>query len=659
MEQFEQLQIVLDEGLQELTTLWRDIGLDQATVQERKKTVLNQFKNITDRMLNEEKSFKTRLLESLEHHSRVCQKLSKEMGVSYDEPDAHLSLLELQQAMKAEAVKLGDMKEERMKEVLKLKKIDEDICNKICMDPYYVSSTTVPTTAQLEGLKDHIRRMDEEKFDREEKYIGMKEAILRLYTELEEEPMSDMEREVACEETERFVLSSTNLAQVSDILKMLENQVKKNQKSHMEMVEKIGSLYERLRLDMAEKYQFLSLHQGHGKSVLAELKDEVDRLEEMKKANIESFINNLRNELHAIWDECFYSAKQRESFQALHSIDFTEDLLEQHEAELENMKAYLEQNRDLFVKVKERQEVWSKFMELERRAKDPTRLMNSRGNQLLQEEKERNKVNKALPRIEQELHDLINQWEQEQGKAFKVEGVSFAAFIEQQKEDHIRGLEMEKIAREKAKKENLLHETRFGAKPVTPRKLHNTTKTPRKLPPTPLSKSKVSASTSHLVRKVSSAVATMRSPRAGRIAKGVSPRLGGGAGARKKKDIAANEKKLRKGVLTESNYTLVNKSVLKSQGGQNISMASTVPDYGSFKKGDMLNSTEAMSSLTPEVTTRSHPSYMTPTASATNKMFKTPTSSVSRSRLGTPKSMSKSTPQLSRLRSGKNLPMLF
>ena len=56
-------------------------------------------------------------------------------------------------------------------------------------------------------------------------------------------------------------MSSTNLAQVSDILKMLENQVKKNQKSHMEMVEKIGSLYERLRLDMTEKYQFLSLHQ--------------------------------------------------------------------------------------------------------------------------------------------------------------------------------------------------------------------------------------------------------------------------------------------------------------------------------------------------------------------------------------------------------------
>ena len=68
-------------------------------------------------------------------------------------------------------------------------------------------------------------------------------------------------REIVCEETERFVLSSTNLNQVSDVLKMLENQVKTNQKRHMEMVEKISSLYERLRLDVVDKYKFLSVNQ--------------------------------------------------------------------------------------------------------------------------------------------------------------------------------------------------------------------------------------------------------------------------------------------------------------------------------------------------------------------------------------------------------------
>ena len=49
--------------------------------------------------------------------------------------------------------------------------------------------------------------------------------------------------------------------------------------------------------------------------------------------------------------------------------------------------------------------------------------MNARGNSLLVEEKERNKVNKALPRIEQELQELINNWEHQNGAHFKVGGV--------------------------------------------------------------------------------------------------------------------------------------------------------------------------------------------------------------------------------------------
>ena len=45
---------------------------------------------------------------------------------------------------------------------------------------YQISSTTVTTTAQLDGVKDHIKRMEEEKFDREERYINLKEGIPRL-----------------------------------------------------------------------------------------------------------------------------------------------------------------------------------------------------------------------------------------------------------------------------------------------------------------------------------------------------------------------------------------------------------------------------------------------------------------------------------------------
>merc|ERR1719233_357922 len=408
----------------------------------------------------------------------------------------------------------------------------------------------------------------------------------------------------------------------------------------MEAVEKIDNLYERLQMEMNEKFQFLAENQGHSPSVISRLHSEIFRLEEIKKANIEKFVNNLRNELHCLWDRCFYSPDQRNNFSPLHCIEFTEELLEEHEEEAKRLKIYLDENKELFDRVAMRQEVWNKFMELERRAKDPSRLMNARGNSLLQEEKERNKVNKALPRIEQELHELIEEWESCNGGQFKVGGVSFKAFIQQQKQDHVSQLEAEKQARERAKKETLLQETKFGAKPSTPAKLkgHNSTaKTPRKLGQTPTA--------SRIINKVSSAVATMRSPRAGRVAKGTSPRLGGKPQSKNKKAVAASGNKIKKGVLTEkNNYKLVgNDTVIRSsQKRSNLSVTSSVPDYANFKQGKMLNSTEA---VTPEVvkTSLRTPSYMTPTQSATNRMFKTPTTPASRSRLGTPKSKSKLT----------------
>ena len=80
------------------------------------------------------------------------------------------------------------------------------------MDPYYISSTTVPTTAQPQTTSSGWRR-------RSSTEKNPKESILRLYTEIEEGSMSDMEKDIACEDTDRFIHSSTNLAQVADIFK--------------------------------------------------------------------------------------------------------------------------------------------------------------------------------------------------------------------------------------------------------------------------------------------------------------------------------------------------------------------------------------------------------------------------------------------------------
>jgi len=653
-ERASKLRGLVNTGLRELYGLWDEIGLDEGTQRDRSHTVEEHFKGLLDRMIKEENGLKKRLVESLEHSIKQCVKLSKELGMTYEEPDSRLALIKLEHALRGEARRLECVKEERMAEVLRLRKSDEELCQRLGVDPFYVSSSTVPTSAQMEGLQEHIRSLEEEKFTRLEQYIKLKETILALYTELEEEPDTDFEREVACEETDRFVLSTSNLASVGGVVKKLEERKTRNMRTTMEAVEKLDSLYERLQLEMREKFDFLAEHPGHGPSTIAVLHKEIARLEEIKKANIEKFVNTLRNELHKLWDDCFYSPEQRNRFSPLHSIDFTEELLEEHEAEAARVKKYLHDNRELFNKVAQRQEVWNKFMELERRAKDPSRLLNARGTSLLVEEKERNKVNKALPRVEQELEQLIGEWERLHQTQFLVGGVCLSTFIEAQKREHVTQLEAEKTARERQKKETLLQETRYGAKPSTPARLkgHNSTAkmTPaKKVVPTPTS--------SRIVSRVSSAVATMRSPRAGRVAKGTSPRVGGKVPAKNKKAVAAQDKKMKRGILAEANYSLNGNDTILRRGQQaDMSVASTVPDYGSFKQGNMLNSTEA-GGLTPEVS-RPLPSYMTPTHTAKAKtLFKTPTTpgSRSRSRLTPGGSSSK----LTTLRSASKMPFLI
>ena len=75
-----------------------------------------------------------------------------------------------------------------------MRRQDEELCCRLGRDPYYISSTTVPTTQQLEGLVEHIRELEEEKFIMEETFIKMKEDICRFYGELETEPSSEFER---------------------------------------------------------------------------------------------------------------------------------------------------------------------------------------------------------------------------------------------------------------------------------------------------------------------------------------------------------------------------------------------------------------------------------------------------------------------------------
>jgi hypothetical protein len=44
---------------------------------------------------------------------------------------------------------------------------------------------------------------------------------------------------------------------------------------------------------------------------VGKLRQEIQRLEEVKRANMRQFVTSIRAELLALWDQCYYSQSQR------------------------------------------------------------------------------------------------------------------------------------------------------------------------------------------------------------------------------------------------------------------------------------------------------------------------------------------------------------
>ena len=127
-----------------------------------------------------------------------------------------------------------------------------------------------------------------------------------------------------------------------------------------------------------------------------QLKEEIRRCEELMVANIKQVIEATRNELVEWWDKCYFSQQQRKAFIPFFSgmfvccinffspkfvkhisidsrfittsfivEDFTEELLEQHDTEVQRMKQLYDDNQKMFEKVARRQKLWLEFLEFE------------------------------------------------------------------------------------------------------------------------------------------------------------------------------------------------------------------------------------------------------------------------------------------------------
>ncbi|XP_020790777.1 protein regulator of cytokinesis 1 isoform X2 [Boleophthalmus pectinirostris] len=456
-------------ALVKLQDIWEEIGIHEEQRLQRTNEVHNYIKGLLDMMITEEEDLRKRLVKTIEDCRKEMNILCSELQLPPFEEESGCTILQREKNSRLQLEGLRNHKKQRMDEFKNFIAKDCELCDIMSTTPFSIDKDSVPSLKQLETYRAYLDDLTKEKEKRHEEFISLKEEIAQCMEDLERQPETSFEMDVMCEDEESFFLSTENIS----ALKILLSQLKES-KAEIEMRcisyrTKIQELWERLKVPQEERDP-LSEHMLKTKKKNVEaLRIELQRLEVLKIQSIKSVIEAIRAEIALLWEKCFYSQEQCQAFSAYQDDDFTEELLDLHEAEISKLKKCYEDHKELFDGVTKWQSNWTLYLELDKKANDPARF-NNRGGNLLKEEKQRTDLQKSIPKLEKVLKTQIDSWEQENGREFLVNGQKFLDYVQQQWENHHNEKEREKLERQLKKTKQIQEDMMFGTSIRTPSK---------------------------------------------------------------------------------------------------------------------------------------------------------------------------------------------
>ncbi|XP_072261506.1 protein regulator of cytokinesis 1-like isoform X2 [Pyxicephalus adspersus] len=439
-------------ALARLMDIWDGLGIKEEMRLRRIEEVKKHIEELFNRMIAEEMEMRDRIEKSIQICRREIKTLCHELSLDEYKVDDCMTILQIERDLRVRLELLTQKKTERLEELRLLQQKDQELCSDLCVTPYYIPSGSIPSQAQLEELKEHIRAQSEEKKKRLEVFSSLRAEIRQCLDEMGRQPENSLEQDAICEDEEAFFLTPENIKALTVLKAQLELKKEALLSTLNSVKEKVEGLWELLQIGQEEREVCQKIS---GSSIYEEMKvweNELGRLEEMKIANLKQVILKIRHELKIYWDKCFYNDEQRKAFAPFYIDDFTEDLLSQHDEEIVRMKSQYEKCKPILDAVAKWETSWSQFIVLEKKASDPNRFSN-RGGSLLKEEKERVKLQKLLSKLEEDLKVRIESWESEQGYPFLFQGSKFMDYVASQWEMLKQQKEREKQDRSQKKED--------------------------------------------------------------------------------------------------------------------------------------------------------------------------------------------------------------
>ena len=437
----------LSSTLTQLHQIWEEIGYNHEVRSIYCKQVFDHIEDLLGDMVSESKLKKETILVNVKNLMDQIGVLTKELGTNITNAGyENLSLKEVEEALRADLQNLQYCKTQRVTHLKKLLAKEKSLCKVLGTQPINIEEK-LPSEEELKSFELYLEKQEGEKCRLEAIFNEQRRAIVRMMDDLGTSPSSSFQH-IVYEDDENYVFSNSNMNKLKELREELEHKVN-SAKEHVEDIrQELIALWKYLNEPEHICQSFLSSYQGYSVATINALTTELERCKEKRKQNIAKYVSQVRSELVKLWDLCKFSEQQRKEFIYFYSHTYTEDLLTLHELEVKRIQEFYDSNKSIYELLQERDDLWTKMKELLQRANNPDRFYN-RGGQLLMEEKERKTIQKKLPKIEEQLRNLIKEYENMHEEIFTINGMSVEELLKESWEH----LNEEKESIKKARKE--------------------------------------------------------------------------------------------------------------------------------------------------------------------------------------------------------------
>ncbi|XP_022227492.2 protein regulator of cytokinesis 1 [Drosophila obscura] len=307
----------------------------------------------------------------------------------------------------------------RRSEIAELLLQQEQLCEELGALPRPLLADPLPLPKEMDGFRDHLDNLRSQRVVRQKELDQLRQAIKQDMKMLELMPQTDAEDRLLNDLNHNLTLET--LERLRQLRNSFAEQIQELCSKIHDMREKIHVLWDRLQETDENVMRRVRETTENTQRTYDILHTELQRCQALRSQNLKTFIEQLRVEISKWWDLTLKSQQERKRFSNYYNKYYNEDLLELHELELDDLKSYYKCNREIFDLYESRAELWSRMQALEAKANEPNRF-NNRGGQLLKEEKERKAISSKLPKIEQQITELVQAYEVQSHGPFLVYG---------------------------------------------------------------------------------------------------------------------------------------------------------------------------------------------------------------------------------------------